>query len=303
MVRRLGSWLIALALLSAAVGVQGASVASAQTGPIGYTVGARLNEADCHFYAVDLPTGEATQVSTDPVPCADGLTFAPDGTLYAVQRVGAGPTFDANLVTIDPTDGTQQIVGALPPVQYLALGMTFDAAGELWLYGAAPGNADCLAFASLTCLWRVDPADASAEIVGGAPASLFVFGLAGSCDGEVVAITVFATGNGGTALQRVDTGNGALDQIVILPDVPVPEGLDYSADGRLWSIGLPGDGGQALVFLIDPASGDATQTGITVGGDPLEATLAGLAVDPITCPEPEPPPTPEPIVLEPTFTG
>jgi hypothetical protein len=304
--RRLTHLLIVGALTAALVGIQGGQAASGQTGPIGYTVGQQqaMGNGSCHFYAIDMPTGEATQVSTDPVDCADGLTFSPDGTLYAYRSLPSGGVSPAELVTIDLATGAQTRVGDLPAVAVNAGGMTFDLAGNLWLY-ALSSELPCTDSGFTSCLWQVDPSDAGATFVGAAPEEDAVFGLAGNCAGEVLALSARpAAGVSDTRLNRVDTATAELTTIVDLPETFFPQGLDYDADDGLWALsGVEARGGIGLMEteLIDPATGDVTRTTISVGGDEFFGFLSGLAISPISCPEP--PPTPEPVVVVPTFTG
>jgi hypothetical protein len=191
-----------------------------------------------------------------------------------------------------------------PNVAIGAGGMTFDVDGSLWLYGLSNDPA-CSADVA-TCLWSVNPTDASATFVGtSGDVAEFVLGLAATCDPGVVAITGPAASGppAGSSLELVDTATAALTEIVPVSDIAFPEGLDYAADGTLWAIALGQIAGfaSAQTSLIDPATGATTNAPITVGGDAFSGFLLGLAIDPpVPCP---PPPTPEPLVLQPTFTG
>jgi hypothetical protein len=302
-------FVVGILAATALVTISRAQVASGQTGPIGYSVGFEQEVAGrfpCGLYSVDLSSGEATRITPDgeEVPCADGLTFSPDGTLYAYRNFQNLGISGAELITIDLATGAQTLVGELPPAFVGAGGMTFDVAGNLWLYAESAGSPECDSFDS--CLWQVDPATADSTFVGAGPGPAdAVFGLAGNCAGEVVAITtpVSAGPVSETELQLVDTSTAGLTPIVDVPDVFAPSGLDYDGDEGLWALarepftGFP----TQTVHQIDPTTGDATTTTVTVGGDPFAGLLDGLAVSPISCPEP--PPTPEPVVIQPTFTG
>ena len=318
MFRRLAHLAVVSALAATMVVTFGGDVATPQTGPTGYTVGFNLEpngRFDCGFYSIDLSTGEATRVTPggEFVECADGLTFSADGTLYAYRNLDIdGAAIVTELITIDPTTGDQTVVGDLPNVFVNSGGMTFDAVGNLWLYGESPGTPDCTNFG--VCLWRVDPATADATFIGEGELGEGVYGLAGNCAGEVVAVTrPFSLGPpqpvSDVELQLVDTSTAALTSIVDLPDVFFPEGLDYDDAEVLWALaqapflGFP----TQRVHQIDPTTGDVTTTPLTIDNDPFRGLLAGLAISPISCPEPPPPPPPEPapaaLVLTPTFTG
>ncbi len=309
MVRRIVRLFSVVALASSALLVIGGPQASAQTGPVGYTSGAQFTggSASCSLYSVDLPTGAMTQINAPtPGECADGLTFSPDGTLYGYRNDGLLGFPNAELITIDTSTGAQAVVGELPPIAIGSGGMTFDAAGNLWLYAAVPSigiDDECSPTEFSFCLWQVNPADASTTFVGNAPQFDAVFGLAASCAGDVLAITTIET-NGpvnDTELQSVDTTTAALTPVVALPDIFIPVGLDYAADGGLWALSAIGGRGLGPMQsdLIDPPTGSVTATPLTVGGDPFSGFLGGLAISPLSCATP----APEPVVLTPTFTG
>jgi len=269
----------------------------------------------CKFYELDLETGAATQVnqpSNTVVNCGDGLTFDDDGTLFAYRNVPtAAVTFDTELVTIDLDDGSQHLVGGLPPVGVGSGGMTFDAEGDLWLYGFAPGDPTCVAAAGVggfpVCLWEIDPDDASARFVGtpGGDEARGVYGLTADCE-EVLAITSAAATGAPTLpvrLDEVDTGNASLEKIVDLPGVASPDGLDYDADGDLWAVGTSYPALDPFLYRIDPTDGTSQPRPVTFALFD-SGVLFGLAASPIECAEPAPEPAPPaPVVVEPVFTG
>ncbi|HEY8217228.1 MAG TPA: hypothetical protein VIH82_08840 [Acidimicrobiia bacterium] len=318
--RRVARVLALSALVIGLVAASGAQPASGEDEdhPVGYTFGQRSAGADglngiaaCHFYKVDLSTGAATQRDPSGVPCGDGLTFDDDGTLYAYRNLSTAVTTVSQLITVDPHNGAQHVIGPLPSVLVGGGGMTFDAEGDLWLYAATLGDPQCTPDFSY-CLYEVNPKTAHAEFVGKAPAALGVFGLAADCE-DVLAITspppAGPVGGSRTDLDEVDTDSAALSFLVDLPGVGFPSGLDFEDDGDLWAIGstLSKGGPTSAVYKIDPDNGNADPRLITVGGAALRGSVTGLAVDPISCddpgPEPTPPPTPAPVVVAPTFTG
>lgn len=312
--RRLFS-VVAVGVLAVATLAFSAPPASSGTGgAVGYTVGQFFvvgTGPTCGFFAIDLATGEATQINdpSEPVDCADGLTFSPDGTLYAYTNPGLlGPVNASNLVTIDLATGAQTVIGPIPDVFVGGGGMTFDAAGNLWLYGVAgsPTEPGCN-IATDSCLWKVNPADATTTFVGSVDLRT-VRGLAASCT-EVLAIDSAAV-NGfaaDTRISRVDTTTAALELVVEVDEIIVPEGLDFDAAGGLWALsgdpGGQGFGGGMLLDAIDLSTGAVAQTPIVFNGSQAPGFLAGLAISPTSCPEPPPPPAPAPLVIEPTFTG
>jgi hypothetical protein len=308
----------AAALAAGFVATQGvAHVASADDsdGPVGYTFGQGVPTGRftlCNFYKIDLKTGAATQVNAvgQQAPCADGLTFDDDGTLFAYRNgntTGAGAT---ELITVDKHNGAEHVVGPLPTVLFGGGGMTFGADGHLWLYGITLNNPAC-APAGSYCLWKVNPETAASTFVGRAPTGRGVFGLAGDCE-DVIAITAIAEVGPATTQARLDdvhTSSAALEKIVDLPTVGFPTGLDFDGEGELWAIGTSGSSGAgvgAIVYHIDQEDGSAGARDVTLNGAPLNSFLTGLAVSRIHCEDPETPTTapPAPVVAaEPVFTG
>ena len=316
--RRLVRIAAVAAVVAAWVMTLGAPVATAEEDddPIGYTLGVEFRGSAitpiCDFFSVELESGELDKINAAPVFCGDGLTFDEDGTLYAYRNpnVISGTPIQTELMIIDLDDGAQHVIGALPGVQTGDGGMTFDEDGNLWLYGRAPIDPDCGPTLG-ACLWKVDPDDASTRFVGAAPEGVSVQGLTGTCD-DVLAITFegFAGPVPATsALQEVDTDNAALEHIVDVPGVQVPQGLDFDERGRLWALSLVFDGVPGpYVHRIDPDDGSSTRRQVTLNGGTYDGALFGLAVDPIECDEPEPPvppppPAPAAVVVEPVFTG
>ena len=322
---RIARLAVVAALVGGAFALQGTRVSGAdENHPVGYTIGSRLPSSGepalgCNFYRIDLKTGAATQVNAvnGSVACGDGLTFDEDGTLYAYRSApAAGPGGVTQLVTIDKHTGIQAVVGQLPHVLVGGGGMTFDAGGDLWLYGIVVGDPSCNPSGSY-CLYEVNKKTAAARFAGQAPLGTGVYGLAADCE-DVLAITSFAlTGVGAdpapasvTALNEVDTHNGALKKIADTPGIVFPTGLDFDSEDDLWALGntdLRGAGIGMQVYRIDPRNGNTGPIDITVNGAPFNGTMDGLAVSPIGDCEPETTTTtapPAPVVAaEPVFTG
>jgi hypothetical protein len=313
---------VVVAMVGAVFAVQGVQVSGADDGddPVGYSIGSIQHGAGalggCNFYKIDLKTGAATQlnVGNGSVKCGDGLTYDDDGTLYAyTQRViaGVGPTV-SELVTIDKHTGVQHVVGQLPNVLVGGGGMTFDADGDLWLYGVTINDPRCTPNAS-TCLWKVNPKTAASTFVGTAPTGRAVYGLTGDCE-DVWAISADTVSGPGvslhTELDEVDTHSAALHKITDVPGIAFPTGLDFDADDDLWALAnsfTRGAGTGMILFRVDPRNGNTGPTDITFNGAPFSGQLNGLAVSPISCDDPGPDPTPAPpapvVAAEPLFTG
>ncbi|MCJ7439488.1 MAG: hypothetical protein MUP97_17250, partial [Acidimicrobiia bacterium] len=236
-------------------------------------------------------------------------TFAPDGTLYAYRiptsvDTKPGP---AALVKVDTATGAQVVVGDLP-VMFNG-GMTFDAAGNLWLYSFNPTDPSTSGCSKNFCLWKVNPANADATLVGGQD-TRFVGGLAATCT-EVQAGTQVATGPAPISrLDRVDTATADLFKIVDLKgvggttglDVNQTSGLDYDATGVLWGVGLSALTGRtplllSAVFRVDPATGVTATATLTLDNSDFLGQVFGLAVAGLACA------APAAVELQPLFTG
>lgn len=264
---------------------------AALAGPVGYTNGfSNQGIGDCDFFEVDLGTGVLTEKNTDLLPCADGYTFSKAGTLYAYRlpRRG-GPGGSSTLITVDPSNGAQTVVGSIP--QVFDGGMTFDASGALWLYASSETD-DCdFNF----CLYKVDPATAATTLVGGQD-TRYIGGLAATCT-EVQAVSGRAPSGAPSnqlAFDRVNTADGALTTVAPVTGVGDNTGLDYDSAGILWGVGqsLQAGNAVAVAYRIDTATGAATPTTLTEAGNPFFGQIFGLAVAGTSCVE-----------LQPTFTG
>jgi hypothetical protein len=148
-------------LLLCALGV------SARAGTLAY------GEAFDTLYAFDLttrtaaPIGVAGSYGGTALSNIEGLTFSPQGQLYAVSD-----TQLKVLMTIDRNSGAASVIGPLGgsaglgesgqgTFNVLDLGLSFTCDGRLWLSSGATGS-----------LWRVDPATAAATKVGNLGATI-----------------------------------------------------------------------------------------------------------------------------------
>ncbi len=133
----------------------------ANAGPVAY------GEAFDTLYSIDLSTRTATPIgaagswSGASIANVEGLTFSPNGKLYAVSD-----TLLKALMTIDPGTGLASVIGPLGggaglgesgqgTFDVLDLGMTFTCDGRLWLSSGFSGS-----------FWQVDPGTAATTRIG-----------------------------------------------------------------------------------------------------------------------------------------
>jgi len=186
-------------------------------------------EAFDTLYSIDLSTRNATPVgaagswSGASIANVEGLTFGPNGKLYAVSD-----TLLKALMTIDPATGLANVIGPLSlgdsgqgTFDVLDLGMTFTCDGRLWLSSGFTGS-----------FWQVDPGTGSTTRIGNLGATITgltargnqVFGAGSQDDPNLYSINL-ATG---TATSVGPYGLG------LNPITTVSPGFDTA--GKLWSV-------------------------------------------------------------------
>lgn len=236
-------------LFAAAVALAAASV-PAQAGPIGYSV---RSDEDVSLYRINLGTGAATLIGpVEPfgITDVDGLAFQPGtNVLFGVDDV-----FDF-LITIDLATGLGLGVGDLG-VDVLDTGLTFDAAGNLYL--ADEGTQG---------FYSVDPTTGAATLIGSTGREITALGAVGS--------TVYGIDDENNQLVTIDPATGATTLVGDLGVDVGDTGLD-AFGGLLYAVEDDG-----RIFTIDPATGAATEVGSTLDG------FEGLAIGPqAAVPEP-----------------
>lgn len=327
----------------ASVGFVGVASAPAGADAFGYTVQVQFPLGfpeppafQCRLAKVDLATGALTPIGgylpSTSFACAKDLAFAPNGALYGIAEaasvpndssdtviVPSGPTAQApptpevHLVRFDTTTGAVTDLGAIGTAGATlsgraAGGITFDAAGRLWVYMVGFDDAcDHLAF----CLYQVDPANpANSVFKGRGPIETFLFGLTANCAGDVFTleqgtevgpaddVNVEISGN---FLDSVDTSTGAATKIgPSFGTSRFVQSIDFGADGVLYGIGTvlsQGFGSSTgYVYTLNPSTGSAT-LGAKLSAASSFTFVQGLAVAPLDCQGPPPP------AVTPAFTG
>ena len=121
-----------ISLVSIFLGVVFISTTS-YAAPIGYSVN---SDGDDNLYSIDLATGAYTKIGAVGFSDVEGLAFQPGtGTLFGYDDV------TDKLITIDLTTGAGTAVGSAGVSGIIDVGITFDAAGNLFMVGKKPVNA------------------------------------------------------------------------------------------------------------------------------------------------------------------
>jgi hypothetical protein len=215
------------------------------------------------FGTVDLGTGLYTQIATTSVQL-DGLTFAPNGTLYGVGSDNQGI---GHLYTVNPATGALTNVGPTGtffPVTSLA------AAKDGTVFGEGPDGT----------LYRMNPSTGMATAVGASGvAGLHRRGTLAFGPGDHLFIII------GNSLYSQDPNTGAATVVGAMPlDIAFPGGLVF-ADGQAFAFDfIP------KIFTINTADGTDSWTGVSVsddGGVAIHgAALQPQQVEPASIPEP-----------------
>lgn len=259
---------IAAAIVLTSLGV------NAVAEPFGY------GEAFDTLYRIDLATGQAQAIgpagSIEGIRIAylEGLTYAPNGELYAVSDGVKA------LVRLDVKTGAATVIGSggitgqsgqLDP----ALAFTCD--GRLWMSTAATGK-----------FWQVDPGTGVATLVGNL--GYKITGLAAHDN-----ILYGAGSNGDEGLYRIDPATAQTTLIGRFGStVPYASavGLSFDNVGQLWAsvaYNPPRHDSDPLVkwndyAKVDLVTGAVTVLGPITGPNPLQfVSIKGLAIPSNAC--------------------
>ena len=190
-------------------------------------------EAFDTLYVIDLATRNATPIgaagswSGAAIANVEGLTYGPNGKLYAVSD-----TLLKALMTIDPATGLANVIGPLGggaglgdsgqgTFNVLDLGLTFTCDGRLWLSSGFTGS-----------FWQVDPSTGATTKVGNLGATITgltargnqVFGAGSQDDPNLYSINLTT----GQAIAVGPYGQG------LNPITTASPGFDTT--GKLWSV-------------------------------------------------------------------
>lgn len=243
-------------------------------------------EAFDTLYRVDLTHETATAIGHagsyggQVIGNISGLSYAPDGTLYA-----AAGGMNA-LISIDPDNGQATVVGSFglsgqgDPAHNdaLDLSMTFACDGTLWLASAYAGK-----------IWTVDPATGATTLVGST--GHVITGLIAIGHG-----LFGAGGRGDDTFYRINTTNGAATAVGSYGRAATAWinsiSMSYGSDGRLWAVlnyVPPAPGSDTVpdwsdLATIDASSGTMTILGPITGPASLrQVGVKGFAIGPPSC--------------------
>jgi hypothetical protein len=242
-----------------------------------------LGEALDTLYRIDFdsstaqPIGPAGVFGGTPISSVEGLTYSPDGQLYA-----AADNIKA-LVKINPSTGAATYVGSMGlagqgtgQFDALDLSMAFTCDGKLW---AASANTNKF--------WRVDPATGATTFIGTLNSTItglvtregMLYGAGGRTTPNLYLVDTATAGT--TNIGSYGAGVGWI--------TAVSPGFD--ATGKLWAVlnnDPPGPGVDTLPLWSDLgqiASGGAlTDLGNITGPAGLQKLgIIGLAIAPPAC--------------------
>ncbi|HLZ25545.1 MAG TPA: hypothetical protein VKQ30_25760, partial [Ktedonobacterales bacterium] len=176
-------------------------------GTTAYTVATTQTPSQAHLAAIDLATGEERLVGSQPLGqdlYIMGMTFSPDGVLYAAGDYDpTSPTFNS-LYTLDLATGLAHRVGSLGgdrAKSAFIMSFTFDSGGNM--YGA-----------SMMSLYTIDgttpTATKVADFVGAATDPPLIMGIAFDENDKLYAADHVDLPDGGSTIYTLDRQTGVL---------------------------------------------------------------------------------------------
>ncbi len=190
---------------------QSVALAISPDGTEAYTIASTQKPADAHLAKIDLSTGAGTVVGHERIGedlFIMGMTFSPDGILYAAGDFNpASPNFNS-LYTVDLTTGVPTRVGSFDTgstkSDYI-MSFTWDAEGNM--YGA-----------SMMSLVVIDRATGSAakliDFSGASTDPPKIMGIAFDENGTLYAADYVDLPQGGSTIYTVDLQTGVLTPVV-----------------------------------------------------------------------------------------
>src|SRR5690606_1364123 len=226
------------------------SVASMATAQVGYSVSSNGND---HLYAIDLPTGVATDLGVINFGDAEGLSHDGSGNLFALGGS------EQNLWNITTPPGT--LIGATG-------GMTGSDSGLDWFNGTMYAMSGA---GGASTLYTINLGTGAATAIGGDV--IFMDSLAIDPNGNAFGIDgVFSD-----SLYSVNLTTGAATLVGALGgDVSVQTGSDFDNAGNDCALTSNGE-----IFTANTTAGALTYVNkVTENGENV-AGFAGLSIDPV----------------------
>jgi hypothetical protein len=232
---------------------------TAQAGPIGYAVNSNATD---NLFRIDLSTGIATDLGAISFGDAEGISFGPDGLLYAI-----GGTVNQ---LWDITTPPGALVGATGTRVGIDAGLGMDPiTGRMFNLNGDSGSSG---------LYQVNISTGATTFIG--TGDQFGDNIAISMAGVAYAIDGIFT----DSLYRVDLATGAFTLVGNLGLGNISNQFGSSIDpltGILWALN---DSGQ--IFNVNTTTGQATQIAtVTLGTIPVTG-FEGLAIEMAPVPEP-----------------
>jgi hypothetical protein len=262
--------------------------------PVGYSINSDspTGNADS-LYRIDLGTGTETRIASINPPKIDveGLAFAPDRTLYAVDDE------TRSLFPLDPATAaidtqSEAFIAGLPSGGQNDFGMTFACDGNLYVTSIARGSLYRLELDGSTTLigseGSLNPVKIGAIAAWGSPVQLYGLGSGANSEGQT------ETPN----LYRIDLATGVASEIGPLGGQAGPYlqgGLSFDDAGELWAITEGAQfGWPSQIMKIDPDKGTASavRTLVEEGFESLAIAPPGGCDSNVEPPPPPPPPAP-----------
>ncbi len=189
---------------------QSLALAITPDGTAAYTIAKTQDSTEAHLARIDLATGAETLVGSHPLGqtlYVMGMTFSPDGILYAAGDFDpTSPTFNS-LFTIDRFTGLATRVGPFDggsTTSAYIMSFTFDSDGNM--YGA-----------SMMSLYTIDrttgAATRVADFAGASTDPSKVMGIAFDENGKLYAADYIDLPDGGSTIYTVELESGVLTPV------------------------------------------------------------------------------------------
>lgn len=254
-----------------------AATAAASAAPTGYSINSDSgnNAVADSLYRIDLETGAETRIasvtSQGQFLDVEGLAFAPDGTLYAVDESTPMSLFALNPDNAQVAFGSQVAIQGLPNTSGNDFGLSFACDGNLYLSSVVDKK-----------LYRMG-LDGVTQEIGSLGGGVEIVALAAY--GNPVELYGLGKGDSSPSLFRIDTSTGVASQVgtglgagSISVTAYGEGGLAFDDSGDLWAITdtrqlNPGQPGQTLKIHKDTGEALSALDTVEQGFESLAITV------------------------------